>query len=63
MAAPVAQSGAMVPCPSCGTEVMQKSMIPVGVTEGITSYLCVACARKLVMTASSAGDESDTPAS
>jgi DNA-directed RNA polymerase subunit RPC12/RpoP len=56
MAGPVPQSGALVPCPSCGVEVMQKAMIPVGETpsdgdiKGVPHYLCVACARKLVKT-------------
>ncbi len=45
MAAPVQQSGAIVACPRCGAEVMQKEMIPVGVVDSVISYLCVACAR------------------
>ena len=49
MAGPVAQSGAHVACPGCGTEVLQKEMIPVGVLDGVVSYLCVDCARKLLM--------------
>lgn len=48
MAAPVAQSGALVPCPSCGVEVMQKAMIPVGEVDRVPHYLCVDCARKLI---------------
>lgn len=63
MAAPVVQSGAMVPCPSCGNEVMQKSMIPVGVTNEVTSYLCVSCARKLVKTGSVPPAEGDASVS
>ena len=50
MAAPVAQSGAIVACPKCGTEVMQKEMIPLGVVNQIISYCCVPCARLLVAT-------------
>ncbi len=56
MAGPVAQSGALVKCPSCGIEVMQKAMIPVGETptegdvKGVPHYLCVACARQLIQT-------------
>jgi DNA-directed RNA polymerase subunit RPC12/RpoP len=53
MAAPVTQSGAMVPCPNCGTEVMQKAMIPVGQIDNVPFYLCVDCARQLVKTAPS----------
>ncbi len=52
MAAPVEQVGVIVACPACGTDVMQKTMIPLGVTDGIISYVCVPCARKLVMTGS-----------
>jgi DNA-directed RNA polymerase subunit RPC12/RpoP len=52
MAAPVPQSGALVACPSCGTEVMQKAMIPVGEIDKVPFYLCVSCARQLVRTTS-----------
>lgn len=52
MAAPVEQFGIMVPCPECGQEVMQKTMIPMGVVDGATTYACVPCARKHVMTGS-----------
>ena len=48
MAGPVTQSGAHVVCPGCGADVLQKEMIPVGVLDGVVSYLCVACARKLL---------------
>ncbi len=48
MAGPVTQSGAHVACPGCGADVLQKEMIPVGVLDGEVSYLCVACARKLL---------------
>jgi DNA-directed RNA polymerase subunit RPC12/RpoP len=51
MAGPVQQSGAMVPCPECATEVMQKEMIPIGLVDGQVQYLCVPCARKLLRTA------------
>jgi predicted RNA-binding Zn-ribbon protein involved in translation (DUF1610 family) len=50
MAGPVEQTGVIVPCPSCGTDVMQKTMIPLGVTDGVVAYACVACARKLIKT-------------
>ncbi len=50
MAGAVTQSGAMVACPKCGNEVMQKSMIPVGVVDGQVHYLCVACSRLLLRT-------------
>ena len=50
MAAPVAQSGALVACPNCNTEVMQKAMIPVGALDGVPFYLCVVCARELLKT-------------
>jgi DNA-directed RNA polymerase subunit RPC12/RpoP len=51
MAAPVQQSGVIVACPRCGAEVMQKEMIPVGVLDGVISYLCVACSRTELRTA------------
>ena len=50
MAGSVAQSGAMVPCPNCGVEVMQKAMIPVGVLDAVIAYLCVDCARQELRT-------------
>jgi DNA-directed RNA polymerase subunit RPC12/RpoP len=50
MAAPVEQTGVIVACPSCGSEVLQKAMIPLGAIEGIPGYACVPCARKLVTT-------------
>ena len=50
MAGPVAQSGAMVACPNCGVEVMQKAMIPVGVVDAQVHYLCVSCSRQLLQT-------------
>ena len=50
MAGAVTQSGAMVACPGCGNEVMQKSMIPVGVVDQQVHYLCVACSRLLLKT-------------
>ena len=50
MAAPVEQVGVVVACPSCATEVLQKTMIPLGAVDGVVSYVCVSCARKLVTT-------------
>lgn len=55
MAAPVEQVGVLVACPACGTEVLQKTMIPLGVVDGVISYSCVPCARKLVTTGTSPG--------
>ena len=52
MAAPVEQFGVIIPCPQCGQDVMQKTMIPMGVVDGSITYACVPCARKLVMTGS-----------
>jgi hypothetical protein len=50
MAAPVEQVGVIVTCPSCGTDVMQKTMIPLTVLDGVITYACVPCARKLIKT-------------
>ena len=50
MAAPVEQVGVIIACPLCGTDVLQKTMIPLGVVDGLVSYACVACARTLVAT-------------
>ena len=61
MAGPVTQSGAHVACPGCGADVLQKEMIPVGVLDGVVSYLCVACARKLLKVGPSAPPGSDAP--
>ena len=51
-AGPVKDAGEEVACPSCGTQVLQKKMIPVlGEGEGAgPSYLCTDCARALVPT-------------
>jgi DNA-directed RNA polymerase subunit RPC12/RpoP len=54
MAGPVEQTGVVVACPECGSQVMQKEMIPVGSVEsvdGVVRYLCVPCARTLLKTA------------
>lgn len=48
-------AGAVVPCPRCGTAVLQKAMIPVGVLDGVISYLCIACARTELRTGAPAG--------
>ena len=50
MAGPVEQIGVIVKCPVCGTEVMQKAMIPMSVTDAVITYNCNACARKLLAT-------------
>ncbi len=55
MAAPVEQVGVIVACPVCGTDVLQKTMIPLGVVDGVISYSCVPCARKLVTTGTASG--------
>lgn len=47
-------AGVVVPCPRCGTEVRQKEMIPVGVLDGVVSYLCVAYARTELRTGAAA---------
>ena len=52
MAAPVEQVGVIIACPGCGAEVLQKTMIPLGVLDGIISYSCVECARKQIVTGS-----------
>ncbi len=50
MAGPVEQTGVIVSCPRCGTEVLQKSMIPLGVIDSVISYVCVPCARTMTAT-------------
>ena len=50
MAGPVEQTGVIVSCPRCGTEVLQKSMIPLGVVDSVISYVCVPCARTMTAT-------------
>jgi DNA-directed RNA polymerase subunit RPC12/RpoP len=55
MAAPVEQVGVTIACPSCGTDVLQKTMIPLGVLDGAIGYACVACARQLVATGGVSG--------
>jgi DNA-directed RNA polymerase subunit RPC12/RpoP len=52
MAGSAPDAGVVVDCPSCGSSVLQKAMIPV-LGEGGTGvrYLCVACARQFVDTA------------
>ena len=54
MAGPVEQTGVIIACPRCGTEVLQKSMIPVGVADSVISYACVPCARTMTMAAATA---------
>ena len=50
MAGPVEQTGVIVACPRCGTEVLQKSMIPLGVVDSVISYVCMPCARTMTAT-------------
>jgi DNA-directed RNA polymerase subunit RPC12/RpoP len=50
VAAPVEQVGVIIACPGCGAEVLQKTMIPLGVTDGVVSYSCVSCARTQITT-------------
>ena len=50
MAGPVEQTGVIVAGPRCGTEVLQKSMIPLGVADSVISYACVPCARTMTAT-------------
>jgi hypothetical protein len=51
MAGSSEEAGERVPCPSCGTIVLQKSMIPVLADPATAShrYLCVTCARAEVV--------------
>src|ERR1700736_318450 len=43
-------AGERVPCPSCGETVLQKAMIPVLGEDGTgIRYLCVTCARLLIV--------------
>jgi len=56
-AGPVKDAGEEVACPSCGTQVLQKKMIPVlgqGVGER-PAYLCIDCARATRPTEAAAG--------
>jgi DNA-directed RNA polymerase subunit RPC12/RpoP len=57
-------AGERVPCPSCGETVLQKAMIPVLGEDGTgMRYLCVNCARALVVQgAEAAGPEPDEAA-
>ena len=55
MAAPVEQVGVIIACPVCGTDVLQKTMIPLRVLDGKISYSCVSCARTLVTTGGAEG--------
>jgi DNA-directed RNA polymerase subunit RPC12/RpoP len=44
------EAGERGPCPDCGTEVLEKSMIPILGTDGTgIRYVCVECARKLIV--------------
>ena len=60
------EAGEVVTCPSCGQEVKQHSMIPVlpaGADAGAgPAYLCVACARPLIVTQDTAGPAAAGPA-
>ena len=54
MAGPVEQTGVIIACPRCGIEVLQKSMIPLGVTDSVISYVCMPCARTMIATGTTA---------
>ena len=54
MAGPVEQTGVIIVCPRCGIEVLQKSMIPLGVTDSVISYVCMPCARTMIATGTTA---------
>jgi DNA-directed RNA polymerase subunit RPC12/RpoP len=43
------EAGEWVSCPSCGTKVLGKAMIPVLAEGGGVRYLCVACARAFIV--------------
>lgn len=45
--ADVKDAGEEVACPSCGTQVLQKKMIPLLADGGGIRYVCVDCARAL----------------
>ena len=45
---PGAEAGEKATCPECGNEVMLHSMIPL-LRNGEKAYVCVACARKLIV--------------
>lgn len=55
MAGPVEQTGVIIACPRCGIEVLQKSMIPLGVADSVISYVCVPCARTMITTGVATG--------
>ena len=50
MAGPVEQTGVIIACPRCGIEVLQKSMIPLDVTDSVIRYVCMPCARTMIAT-------------
>jgi DNA-directed RNA polymerase subunit RPC12/RpoP len=44
------EAGERIPCPECGTVVLQKAMIPVLGADGTgIRYVCVECARKMIV--------------
>jgi DNA-directed RNA polymerase subunit RPC12/RpoP len=44
------EAGEQIPCPGCGNVVLKKAMIPVLGEDGTgMRYLCVECARKLIV--------------
>jgi DNA-directed RNA polymerase subunit RPC12/RpoP len=51
-------AGEWVECPSCGTKVLGKAMIPVLGDGGGVRYICVACARTFIP----GPDDPNTPA-
>jgi hypothetical protein len=60
MAGPVEQVGVVVACPVCGTDVLQKTMIPLGALDGVISYCCQPCARKRIATGAAVEQASET---
>ena len=60
MAGTVEQAGVVAACPICGSDVLQKTMIPLGVMDRRISYACISCARQLVQTGN-ANTESVSP--
>ena len=59
MAGPVPDAGRQVSCPSCNEMVLEKSMIPI-FQNGTKSYVCIACARRLIQ--ADAGAEAEPAA-
>jgi hypothetical protein len=56
---PKVEAGERAICPSCGTEVMHHSMIPI-LRDGALGYVCVACARTFVAVGADSDHTGDT---